>query len=238
MIESGDHKMENEVKDALKKHLKGARSSTIETLARRIGILPSERVRMATDIGIALAGSSLRTSIEFFKSVPEISRLLDSPDMRLWGEIGRRLAATSAETAIDFFQSSGSVLHQVPAAMRAAVLRLASKQAALSANTAVECFKSSPDTIRGIGDPNTAGEVLNICLELARHSVKHSYDLLRSAPTVIGELRLVSRPGETSSSSGAARLAETSVGESEQAESDEALGSREAAGSGAGWLVA
>src|SRR5262249_24292913 len=167
-----------------------------------------------------------------------ISRLLDSPDMRLWGEIGRRLAATSAETAIDFFQSSGSVLHQVPAAMRAAVLRLASKQAALSANTAVECFKSSPDTIRGIGDPNTAGEVLNICLELARDSVKHSYDLLRSAPAVIGELRLVSRPGETSSSSGAARLAETSVGESEQAESDEALGSSEAAGSGAGWLVA
>src|SRR5262245_13769464 len=182
--------MENELKDALKKHLKGARSSTIESLARRIGILPGERVRMATDIGIALAGTSLRASVEFFKSAPEISRLLDTPDMRLWGEIGRRLAATSAETAIDFFQSSASVLHQVPAAMRAPVLRLASKQAALSANTAVECFKSSSNTIISIGDPNTAAEVLNICLELARHSVKHSYDLLRSAPTVIAELRL------------------------------------------------
>src|SRR5215467_4488474 len=184
--------MENELKDALKKHLKGAKSSTVETLARRIGILPSERVRMATDLGIALAGTSLRASIEFFKSAPEISRLLDTPDMRLWGEIGRRLAATSANTAIDFFQSSAAVLHEVPPAMRPAVLRLASKQAALSANTAVECFKSSWTIINSIGDPDTAGELLNICLELARHSVKHSYDLLRMAPAVIGQLSLVS----------------------------------------------
>ncbi|HKF57716.1 MAG TPA: hypothetical protein VKJ45_19825, partial [Blastocatellia bacterium] len=184
--------MENEVKDALKKHLKGAKSSTIETLARRIGILPSERVRMATDLGIALAGTSLRASIEFFKSAAEISRLLDTPDMRLWGEIGRRLAATSADTAIDFFQSSAAVLHEVPSVMRPAVLRLASKQAALSANTAVDCFKSSWTIINSIGDPGTAGELLNICLELARHSVKHSYDLLRMAPAVIAQLRLAS----------------------------------------------
>src|SRR5215469_16448745 len=191
--------MENEVKDALKKHLKGAKSSTIETLARRIGILPSERVRMATDLGIALAGTSLRASIEFFKSAAEISRLLDTPDMRLWGEIGRRLAATSADTAIDFFQSSAAVLHEVPSVMRPAVLRLASKQAALSANTAVDCFKSSWTIINSIGDPGTAGELLNICLELARHSVKHSYDLLRMAPEVIGQLSLVS--GSTPSDS-------------------------------------
>src|SRR5215831_14291773 len=110
MIKNGDYVMENELKDALKKHLKGARSSTIESLARRIGILPGERVRIATDIGIALAGASLRASVEFFKVAPEISRLVDTPDMRLWGEIGRRLAVTSAETAIDFFQSSRDVL--------------------------------------------------------------------------------------------------------------------------------
>src|SRR5215472_12841572 len=229
--------MENEVKDALKKHLKGAKSSTIETLARRIGILPSERVRMATDLGIALAGTSLRASIEFFKSAAEISRLLDTPDMRLWGEIGRRLAATSADAAIDFFQSSGAVLHEVPSAMRPAVLRLASKQAALSANTAVECFKSSSDTIRGIGDPDTAGEVLNICLELARHSVKHSYDLLRSAATVIGELRLASKVDGAAGTGAPARPGHGPVGDSEPAGSDHLSGSLGAYGSKAGWLV-
>jgi hypothetical protein len=197
-LKLANEQMENEVKDALKKHLKGAKSSTIETLARRIGILPSERVRIATDLGVALAGTSLRASIEFFKSAAEISRLLDTPDMRLWGEIGRRLAATSADTAIEFFQSSGAVLHEVPSEMRPAVLRLASKQAALSANTAVDCFKSSWSIINSIGDPGTAGEMLNICLELARHSVKHSYDLLRMAPAVIGQLRLASGSAEIS----------------------------------------
>ena len=196
--------MENEVKDALKKHLKGARSSTIETLERRIGILPNERIRIATDIGIALAGTSLRAAVEFFRATPEISRLLDTQDMRLWGEIGRRLAATSAETAIDFFRTSRRILQEVPDEMRTAVLRLASKQAALSANTAVECFKSSASTIRSIGDYKTAAEVLNICLELARHSVKHSYDLLRCAPTVITELRAA--PGSAAPDSGAAGI--------------------------------
>jgi hypothetical protein len=196
--------MENEVKDALKKHLKGARSSTIETLERRIGILPNERIRIATDIGVALAGTSLRAAVEFFRATPEISRLLDTQDMRLWGEIGRRLAATSAETAIEFFRTSRRILQEVPDEMRTAVLRLASKQAALSANTAVECFKSSASTIRSIGDYKTAAEVLNICLELARHSVKHSFDLLRCAPTVISELRAA--PGSASPDSGAAGI--------------------------------
>src|SRR5262249_57249590 len=156
---------------------------------------------------------------------------------RFGGQCGLRPAATSAETAIDFFQSSASVLHQVPAAMRAPVLRLASKQAALSANTAVECFKSSSDTILGIGDPNTAGEVLTICLELARHSVKHSYDLLRSAPAVIGELRLASKPGEALGSSGAAPFGNTPVGGSESVGSGQHLDSDPASGSKAGWLV-
>jgi hypothetical protein len=221
--------MENEVKDALKKHLKGARSSTIEALARRIGILPSERVRIATDIGIALAGTSLRASVEFFKATPEISRLLDTQDMRMWGEIGRRLAATSAETAIEFFQSSRPILQQVPDEMRASVLRLASKQAALSANTAVECFKSSSNTIESIGDYDTAGNVLNICLELARHSVKHSYDLLRLAPTVIAELCAASEA--KLSDSGPTNVLRP---KSDSQEPDGLLTTR---GSGMSWLV-
>jgi len=205
--------MDNEIKDALKKHLKGVRSSTIEALTRRIGILPSERVRIATDLGIALAGTSLRAAIEFFRAAPEISRLLDAQDMRMWGEIGRRLAATSAETAIEFFQSSRPILQQVPDEMRASILRLASKQAALSANTAVECFKSSSNTISSIGDYDTAGNVLTICLELARHSVKHSYDLLRFAPTVIAELRAAS-DSTSSGATGASRATSESRAES------------------------
>src|SRR5262249_43759411 len=36
--------------------------------------------------------------------------------------------------------------------------------------------------------PPRAEEVLNTCLELARHSVKHSYDLFTTAPTVLNSL--------------------------------------------------
>ncbi|HKV42992.1 MAG TPA: VWA domain-containing protein [Blastocatellia bacterium] len=176
------------MKKTLKKHLKGATSSTIESLAKRIGFLPGERVMLTTDIGIALAATSLRVAIEFLKSAPEVSRLIDAGEMKAWGEIGRRLSATSAETASDFFQSSAAVLQATPAEMRPAILRLTSKQAALSANTAVECFKCSSEIIDSIGNPLRSATILDICLELARHSVKHSYDLFRAAPAVISQL--------------------------------------------------
>jgi nitric oxide reductase NorD protein len=180
--------MENEVKKTLKRHLKGATSSTVEGLAKRIGILPSERVLLATDIGIQLAGTSLRAAIEFLKAAPEVSRVIEAGDMRVWGDTGRRLSATSADTAAEFFQVSAGVLQSTPESMRSPVLRLASKQAALSASTAVECFKTMSSVIASIGDQADAAQVLNICLELARHSVKHSYDLFRLAPSVISHL--------------------------------------------------
>jgi nitric oxide reductase NorD protein len=188
MIAPGEPCMDMEVKKTLKKHLKGATSTTIEMLAKRIGILPGERVILATDIGIALAATSLRAAVEFLKAAPEVSRLIDVADMRIWGEIGRRLSATSGDTASEFLQSSCQVLEAIPEHMRGQVLKLAYKQAALSANTALECFKSSSDIIRSIAQPANAAEILNICLELARHSVKHSYDLFRSAPKVLSGL--------------------------------------------------
>src|SRR5262249_35451309 len=125
---------------------------------------------------------------EFLKAAPEVSRVIDASDMRVWGDTGRRLSATSADTAAEFFQVSAGVLQSTPESMRSPVLRLASKQAALSASTAVECFKTVSSVIPWFGDPAEAAEVLNICLELARHSVKHSYDLFMLAPSVISHL--------------------------------------------------
>lgn len=179
---------ENDVSKTLQKHLKGAKSSTIEALAKRIGILPSERILLTTDIGIALAATSLRAAVEFLKAAPEVSQLIAGPDMRVWGEIGRRLSATSADAAADFFQNSAAILQTIDTEMRPPVLRLVSKQAALSANTAVECYKASGDVIRRIGGAENATAILDICLELARHSVKHSYDLFLAAPSVTGRL--------------------------------------------------
>ncbi|HEU4388115.1 MAG TPA: VWA domain-containing protein, partial [Blastocatellia bacterium] len=131
-------------------------------------------------------------AVEFLKAAPEISQLIPAQETRVWGEIGRRLSATSAETAADFFQSSAKVLASIPQELRAPVLRLVSKQAALSANTAVECFKSAPGVISSIRTTGEATEILDISLELARHSVKHSCDLFMTAPAVLSQLTLPS----------------------------------------------
>lgn len=179
---------EKEVKKQLKKHLRGVGGSTIENLVKRLGGLPYERVLMTTDIGATLAATNLRAGVEMLKAAAEVSRLIDAGDTRVWGEVGKRLSATSTESAITFFQSSAAVLEAIPEEMRSPVLRLVNKQAALSANTALESFRSAPGIINTIKDPDNVAQILTVCLELARHSVKHSNDLFLAAPKVISEI--------------------------------------------------
>jgi len=180
--------LEKEVKKQLRKHLRGVGGPTIENLVKRLGGLPYERVLLTTDIGVMLAATNLRAGVEMLKAAPEVSRLIDAADIRVWGEAGNRLSATSAETAVGFFQSSAAILGSIPEDMRSPVLRLVNKQAALSANTAIECFKSAPGVISTIKDQEDAAQILTICLELARHSVKHSNDLFLTAPQVISQI--------------------------------------------------
>ncbi len=180
--------LQKEVKKQLKKHLRGVGGSTIENLVKRLGGLPYERVLLTTDIGVALAATNLRAAVEMLKAAPEVSRLIDAGDLRVWGEAGKRLSATSPETAIAFFQSSNVTLDAIPEEMRSPVLRLVNKQAALSANTAADSFNSAPRVIARISDHENVAQILTICLEMARHSVKHSNDLFLAAPQVMSEI--------------------------------------------------
>ena len=180
--------LEKEVKKQLRKHLRGVGGPTIENLVKKLGGLPYERVLLTTDIGATLAATNLRAGLELLKAAPEVSRLIEAGDIRVWGEVGKRLSATSVDTAVAFFQSSASILGLIPEDMRSPVLRLVNKQAALSANTAIECFKSAPNVINTIKDHEDVAQILTICLELARHSVKHSNDLFLTAPHVISQI--------------------------------------------------
>ena len=180
--------LEKEVKKQLRKHLRGVGGPTIENLVKRLGGLPYESVLLTTDIGVMLAGSNLRTGVEMLKAAPEVSKLIEVGDIRVWGEAGKRISATSADNAVIFFQTSAAILAEIPDDMRSPVLRLVNKQAALSANTAIECFKSAPTVIKTIKDHDDVAQVLTICLELARHSVKHSNDLFLTAPQVISQI--------------------------------------------------
>ncbi|HLF84484.1 MAG TPA: hypothetical protein VI837_09940, partial [Blastocatellia bacterium] len=180
--------LEKEVKKQLRKHLRGVGGPTIENLVKRLGGLPYERVLLTTDIGVMLASTNLRAGVEMLKAAPEVSRLIDASDIRVWGEAGKRLSATSGDAAVGFLQSSAAILGAIPEDMRSPVLRLVNKQAALSAKTAIECFKSAPAIISTIKDHEDVAQILTICLELARHSVKHSNDLFLTAPQVISQI--------------------------------------------------
>ena len=186
--------MEKEVKKQLKKHLRGVGGPTIESLVQRLAGLPYERVLLTTDISISLAAANMRVAVEMLKAAPEVSRLIDASDMRVWGEVGKRLSATSAESAVGFFQSSPFILESITEDMRSPVLRLVNKQAALSANTAIESFRSAPRIISTISDHENVAQILTICLELARHSVKHSNDLFLAAPQVISQVEAQGDP--------------------------------------------
>jgi len=180
--------IEKEVKKQLKKNLKGVTGSTLESIVKKLRTMPRDRVSVAMDLAISLAGVNLKSSVEMLKEAPEVSNLIEPADMRIWGEIGRRLAATSADTATGFFQTSGATLESVAPESRSQVLKLINKQAALSANTAIESFHASPGILLAMGEGENAERVLNICLELARHSVKHSSDLFSAAPRVLAQL--------------------------------------------------
>jgi nitric oxide reductase NorD protein len=180
---------DSEFKERLKQHLKDAAGSAFENLVSRISTLPYEGILITTDLGIAIAATNLRASVEFLKVAPDVARLLDSGDIRVWGEAGKRIAATSSDTAIDFFQSSAGILSSLDIDIRPLVIKLINKQAALSANTALDSFKASPQIINEIGQNVISEKVLSICIEIARHSIKHSNDLLLAAPQVLAQMR-------------------------------------------------
>jgi len=180
--------VQKEIKKQLKKHLRGVGGPTIESLVQKLAGLSYERILLVTDISISLTATNLKVAVEMLKFAPEVSRLIETRDMRVWGEVGKRLSATSVDSAIEFFQSSAVILESIVEDMRSPVLRLVNKQAALSANTAIESFISAPRVIGSIKDRETTAQILTICLELARHSVKHSNDLFLAAPEVISQV--------------------------------------------------
>ncbi|HEY3139401.1 MAG TPA: VWA domain-containing protein [Blastocatellia bacterium] len=179
---------QKDLKKELKRNLRGVGNATLESLVKKLGALPYEKVLLITDVAFALGATNLRAALEMLKAAPDVSRFIDVSDLRVWAEAGKRLSATSAESAADFFQSSAATLEAMPEEMRSPVLKLINKQAALSPSTAIESFKSSPGIVDSIGNAKNVDQILTICLELARHSVRHSSDLFTSAPQVLSQI--------------------------------------------------
>ena len=183
--------MDGQIKNALKKHLKGITETTLDSLMVKLNLIPADRVFLVIDLTTSLAAISLRSAMEFLSVVPEVSRLIGQSELRTWGEIGKRLASTSPEAAIDFFQSSLPILNAITPSFLLRSLTLISRQAALSTTLAVDCFKSFPEVLARFKEEPITARILNLCYEVSQHSVKHSCDLLRKAPDVINHLRTI-----------------------------------------------
>lgn len=183
--------MKDKLRAKLDKHLKGVSASTLDSLTMRIWRLPADRAMTSIDLGVTVGGVSLRAALELLRAAPDVAPLLSVDELKTWGEIGTRLASTNPDVAVQFFEVSVAALGGVPQPKRGLVLQFVGRQAALSSRTAIESLQAAPGVVERIANPRLASEVLAICLELARHSVKHSGEFLRHSAPVVEQLSSV-----------------------------------------------
>jgi hypothetical protein len=166
-------------------------------LTRELASLPLEQSAAALETSVAIAGVSLRAGIEFLRAAPEAAATLDATELRSWGDFGRRLAMGEVETAITFFAEGVGGFKDISPGIRKSVLQLCLRQITLSAPIATQTFRTLPALARTIGDPEVLSLVLEVAVEIARRSAKHSADFLNEAPAVIERLRRIKSPEVT-----------------------------------------
>lgn len=164
------------------------RQSIIE-LTRDIARLPLDQARGALETGAAIAGVSLRVSIEFLRAAPAAAQVLETAELRSWGEMGRRMALADVETAISFFIAGVDELHTVPVTARPLVFQLCLRQLTLSSAVAMETLRTLPELAQTVNNPQLFHSVLEIAAEISRRSAKHSADFLAATPQVTKSLQ-------------------------------------------------
>lgn len=158
---------------------------TLTGLAARLGRLPADKRRVALEMSAALAAISLRVSREFVEAIPHAATILSADDLRNWGELGRRLAMGSAGTGVSFFAGDGiEKLAAVPESARGLVFQICTRQLILSSSIALETFGLIPDLAAQVNDDELLVEILQLAVEIANRSAKHSSDFLLKTPQV------------------------------------------------------
>ena len=161
---------------------------TIARLLGKISHLSLEHTRAVLETAAAIAGVSLRASIEFLRAAPEAAQILEPPEVRAWGELGRRLTMSEVESGISFFTSGVEEFSKVPTTTRPFVLKVCARQMILSASTAGETFRCSPALAKEIQDADLLRSIYDVAAEISRRSAKHSADFLNATSTVVGRL--------------------------------------------------
>src|SRR6266705_1873875 len=140
-IDSLQDQLGEEIDERLRSVKSPTERRTIAGLLREISRLPLEHTRAALETSSAIAGVSLRASIEFLRSVPGAGQVLEPAELRAWGELGRRLTMGEVEAGVSFYIAGMGEFGNVPQATRPFVLQVCSRQMTLSASTAAETFR-------------------------------------------------------------------------------------------------
>ncbi|HYW70675.1 MAG TPA: hypothetical protein VE961_06560, partial [Pyrinomonadaceae bacterium] len=162
---------------------------TIAGLLREIGRLPLDHTRAALETSAAIAGVSLRASIEFLRAVPEAAQVLEPAELRAWGELGRRLTMADIETGISFFLSGVGEFEQVPSPARPFVFQVCARQMILSATTAAETFRTAASLSAAVSEAASLRSIYEIAASISRRSAKHSAEFLRATPGVLASFK-------------------------------------------------
>jgi hypothetical protein len=176
-------------KENLQSDIPSAEHQSFLRLTRELAGLSLDKSAAAIETSAAIASISLRAGIEFLRAAPAAADTLSAVDLRSWGEMGRRLALSDVETAISFFAGGVGELTHLPASLHPVLFQLCARQIALSAPVAVETLKNFPAQAAAIDDPDLLVPLLEVAVEIARRSAKHSSEFLKAAPDVIRSLR-------------------------------------------------
>ncbi len=161
-----------------------SKKQTFTGLARRLGKLPNDKKIIALEMSAVLAGVSLRVSREFVESVPKAARILEAEDLRAWAEMGKRLAMANADLGVTFFTDGVDDFKKIPKKARSLVFQICTRQLVLSSSIALETFASIPGLVKEVGDAELFTEILNLAVEIAKRSAKHSADFLSKTPQI------------------------------------------------------
>jgi hypothetical protein len=167
------------------------------SLTRELAGLPLEQSVAALETSAAIAGISLRASIEFLRAAPAAAEVLEATELRSWGELGRRLAMGDVETAITFLTAGVSGLKDIPQSVHPLIFQLCSRQITLSSLVAIDTFRNLTALAKDINDDDLLGSVLEVATEISRRSAKHSAEFLDQTPEVIERLRRIKSPEVT-----------------------------------------
>src|SRR5258708_16843572 len=142
--EDSEHPFENDIDERLRSVKSPTERRTIAGLLREISHLPLEHTRAALETSAAIAGVSLRASIEFLRAAPAVAQVLEPAELRACGELGRRLTMGDVENGVTFFTNGLGEFFNVPAGARPFVFQVCARQMILSAATAADTFCDAP----------------------------------------------------------------------------------------------